>query len=386
MITNRLAAPESTEHGCLLALESNPVFLRRTKSGIVLIAWIGVLAVAAILAAFLLPALIREIDFSVARDETAMLKRIGDALQDAVQHNSYIPAQTNWADLVSTETGIAAVSLTNNARHQPRVLLVDTNGWFSNVGLPYTQTYAGTTILPLNARMIVITSLGQPLPQLDASAVSALWNVGEGNLPNAAPWTTWTGRAQDVKLQRINLTPLFVSLYLTTYASATNGAYSIGADPSLYLAPYASPSNNLSPHFFLMGTVLKLYNTATNGTVALDSSQILIRDGSFMYENNVWKSSAAGGVMPGGVDISGVVSAFLNAVPNTSAHFGATQQRLVVQSMMSYMSNYMVWADGGFTDSNMKTYLKNTLQPSMMATVQDLFMGSYYPANSSACQ
>ena len=361
-----------------------------SSNGTALIIWLGVLAVLGILTALLLPALLRETDFDVARGESATLKTLGNALQSAVQHYSYIPGHTNWAQFVAAETGMDVASITSNARHQPRDLLIDTNGWFTAVGLPYTQTYAGTTNLPLNARIIIATSLGQSLPveggTISASSFSSLWKTADGTLPTNAPWTTWKGRPEDLKLERINLLPLFATLYLSTYASATNGAYSIGTNASLYWAPYASPQSPLPPRYYLMGTSLRLYNVGTNGSINLDSSQTLIRDGSFMYAQNVWKSSAAGGTIPGGVDIAGIVNAFLNAVPNTRAAHGAAQQRLVAQAMMNYMSNYNVWAEGNFSDASIKSYLKNNVQPNMMRTVQELFMGAYYPVNAGPCQ
>ena len=60
--------------------------------------------------------------------------------------------------------------------------------------------------------------------------------------------------------------------------------------------------------------------------------------------------------------------------------------------MMNYMSNYNVWANGStaggvsFGDNTLKNYLKNTVQPNLMATVQGLYMGSYYPTNAGSCQ
>jgi hypothetical protein len=56
------------------------------------------------------------------------------------------------------------------------------------------------------------------------------------------------------------------------------------------------------------------------------------------------------------------------------------------------MSNYNVWASGStaggvsFGDNSLRNYLKNTVQPDLMSTVQGLFMGSYYPTNAGTCQ
>lgn len=349
------------------------------------------LAVLAILTVWLLPALIREIDFRVARDESATLKTLGNALQSAAQRHGYIPAETGWAETVAAEAGLAITSVATNPRRQARLLLIDTNGWFNNVSLPYTQTAAGTTNRPLNARMIIASSLGRALPlaagPLSAGEFSALWRAAEGttNFPTTGLWAGWNGRADDVKIERVYLSPLFVELGIETYvppAAAPQGLYSIGTNGTLYAAPYHSDQSPVPRAYYLQNTVLRLHRHTGN----LDSTQVLSRDGSFMYQNGIWKSSAAGGAMPGGVDIAGVVHAFLNAVPNTEARYGAAQQKLVVQSMMNYMSNYIAWADGNFTDDSLKSYLLVTVQPNMITTLQEFFQGVYYPTNASGPQ
>jgi type II secretory pathway pseudopilin PulG len=364
----------------------------RRQSGVALIAWIGVVAVIAIGIAFLLPALLREIDYSVARSESATLKTLGNALQTAIQHQSYIPYQGDWHQRVSAETGMALASITNNPRNKPRILVIDTNGWFGTELLPYTQDFAGTTNFPLNARMMIVTSLGASLPisggPVSASVFSNLWNAADGAKLTTAPWTTWSGQPQDVKVERVNLSPLFVTLRMVTHPQgAPQGLYSIGSEGGVHPAEYQNDQSPTPPRYYIQGTALRLYwYDVPTLTGHLDSTQIMDRDGSFMYENGKWRSSSAGGMMPGGVDISGIVLAFLNSVPNLNAQNGADQQRLVVLSMMNYMSNYIAWANGNFTDNNQKNYLKSTVQPNMMYTVQGLFMGAYYPVNGGACE
>jgi type II secretory pathway pseudopilin PulG len=368
--------------------------------GMMLLPWLGVLAVLAILGTVLFPMLLRETDVTVAGQETASLKTFGDSLRSAIVRNGYIPAHTNWTAVVAAEAGLDVAKVATNARRQPRILLIDTNGWFSTVPLPYTQTYSGTTNLPLNARLMIATSLGKALPltngPLNASDFSALWNAAEGttNFPTSGPWAGWNGSSGDVKLERIHLSPLFVSLYLITYSPSNgvpNGQYSIGTNTALYPAPFNSGTQPYTAHYYLQSSILRLYHAPTNSN--LDSVQILNRDGSYIYDyaDRVWKGSAVGGILPAGVDISGVVSAFISSVPNTSAQ-NANQQVLVVQAMMNYMSNYNAWASGStaggvsFGDNSLRNYLRNTVQPDLMSTVQGLFMGSYYPTNAGTCQ
>ncbi len=364
----------------------------RCESAFALIVWIGVIAVLAILAVVILPTLIRGIDFQVARDESATIRALGDAFQNTVKREGYIPAATNWAETIAAEAAMSVAAITNNPRGQPRLLLIDTGGWFTNVTLPYTQTVSGTTILPANARMLIASSLGAPLPSaltngpLGATNFAALWNAAEGttNFPMTGIWAGWSGRSEDVKLQRINLQPLFIRLqhpvtYYPTNGSSGRGLYSIGDDMNLYQAPYLI-SNTPPPAYYVQSTILRLYNDTTN----LDSTQVLNRDGSFIYRDGIWQG-LNGGAAANGVDLAGVVLAFLNAVPNTRARNGADQQRLVVQSMMNYMSNYIAWADSDFLDAGLKSDAMSA-QINMIGTLQDLFQGAYYATNASGPQ
>jgi type II secretory pathway pseudopilin PulG len=364
----------------------------RSERAFAMIVWVAVIAIIGILAAIILPLLISGKDFQVARDENTTLSVLATAFQDVVRRDAYIPAATNWADTIAVDAAMSMAAITNNPRGQPRILLIDTAGWFTNVTLPYTQMVAGNTNLPVNARMIIASSLGVPLPAaltngpLNATNFSALWNAAEGttNFPTTGVWAGWNGRSEDVKLQRIDLDPLFIGLQpLVTYPAPAGplGLYSIGNDTNLYQAQYLNLSNPPPAAYYLQSTILRLYSD----TAHLDSTQVLNQNGSFFYRDKIWQSGG-GGAVPTGVDLSGVVFAFLNAVPNTQAANGGDQQRLVVQSMMNYMSNYIAWADGGFSDTTLKNYLLNTAQPGMIGTIQDLFQGSYYPTNASGPQ
>jgi len=376
-----------------ISIQRSPA--RRRQEAASLLIWIGVFAVIAILLAFLLPALIRETDQRVAREETAVLKTLGNALQAAIKRQAAIPSHNSWADFVAAEAGFSYAAVATNPRKQPRHLLIDTNGWFSLVSLPYTQTRLGSDVNPkqTTARMMIISCLRGTLPvnagPLSATEFSNLWSAAEGtaSFPTTGLWAGWAGRSEDVKIERVDLGPLFVSLVIDTYAEEpAQGQYKIGGDTTLYPASYyytEFPTNQ--PRYYLQGTMLQLYHS-TNLSSTLDSRQLLTQSGSYLYRDQVWRGSGGGGKMPGGVDISGVVLSFLNSVPNTRAANGANQQRLVVGAMMNYMSNYNTWADGGFTDDTLKNYLKDTVQPNMYATFQGIFQGSYYPTNASGPQ
>src|SRR5713226_9164638 len=72
-----------------------------------LIEMIGVLAVIAILMAALLPALLRQMDRIAGEQEKASLKSIGDALQQSILRNRYLPSGSDWATNTAIEPGVS---------------------------------------------------------------------------------------------------------------------------------------------------------------------------------------------------------------------------------------------------------------------------------------
>ncbi len=93
--------------------------------GFSLMELIGVLAVIALLAASLVPTLIRQMDRIAGYQESAALKSLGDALNQSIRRNRYIPSHTDWASTVATESGVAVSNVTTNGRKQPRFFLID---------------------------------------------------------------------------------------------------------------------------------------------------------------------------------------------------------------------------------------------------------------------
>ncbi len=241
--------------------ERSSKFARNRQTAFTLIEMIGVLAVVAVLAGLLVPVALRHLDQIASEQEAARLQALGDALQQNILSTHSIPSYTNWATVVATQSGLDVGSVTNNFRNRPRVLLVDAGGWLSNK-LTYVQSSVGTSNLPVNARVMLVSSLGRNLPITTgmplASDFDALWNAP----PGTVPWTGWNGDPYDVKIQRVNLSPLFVKLVLTTYNSATNGQYSI--EPAPPNATNQVPFNSGFGAYFLKGTTLKLYTAATN--------------------------------------------------------------------------------------------------------------------------
>jgi hypothetical protein len=364
---------------------------RRSTGGVSLIAMIGIVAIVGIFAVVLLRELLREIDHAVSRQESAALEAQQGAIEQSIMRTGAIPGPTNWANAVAAELGAQVATVATNPRRHTRNLLVDTNGWLQSGVLPYTQTVAGVTNppQPLNARMMIVSSLGTSPPALGnypaATEFAALWNCRDGQVPTAGAWAGWNGRPADIKVKRILLDPLFVELRLVTGKSEPQyGQYSIGAAAPLLFAPRQQLSNN--PRYLLRGTMVWLY-TDVNRFSRLDARMILTKNAFYRYEDGVWKAGAVGADLPGGLDLAAVVKGFLDAIPNTNAFNGALQQTMVVDSMMAYMRGYIAWQAGsGVTRDDMLV-----MQDNMMTTCGVLFMDSlngksYFPINAGACQ
>ncbi len=149
-------------------------------SAFTLIEMIGVLAIVAVLAGLLVPVAFGHLDQIASEQETARLQALGDALQQNILTTHSISSYTNWATVVATQSGLDIGSVTNNFRNRQRVFLVDAGGWLSN-RLTYVQNSVGSSNLPVNARVMLVSSLGRNLPITTgmplASDFDALWNA-----------------------------------------------------------------------------------------------------------------------------------------------------------------------------------------------------------------
>jgi len=370
---------------------------------------IAVLAVLAIAAAVLLPMLVKELDKSTADQERATLKSFADAFQQYVLSTRTIPDQTYWYSAISSKMGVGANDVLYNAHQRAlqiansRVFLIDpalsVGLGSSPSGLAYTQanfilSVANCPTNPSCPRLMIVSSLGLPLPSTVASGVfspsghrecfSNLWYAADGTVPSDFAWNGWAGNGADVIVQRLNLAPLFVHLLVGKYNSTNTGAFSIDASAPILAA-------NIDG-YMIQGSVLGLYTNNSTGFGPY-TQQILTRDSSFVFENQVWRGNLSGGTAGGGgnnlgvMNLPDVVQQFLNAPANVNAKNGSAQQSMVVNSMLNYMSNYNVWANGNYADATMKSYLIS-LQGVMMTNLQGIYYAgtpSYYPTNPSPC-
>src|SRR6185503_16021338 len=108
--------------------------------------------------------------------------------------------------------GVDLVTVTTNPRRQSRIFYIDP-AWqigSSGAGQPYTQTDAGSVNLPVNPRVLILSSIGLPFPVSIVNGVPSvddftnIWNAADGTVP-AAALAGWSGSGDDLKVQRVNL-------------------------------------------------------------------------------------------------------------------------------------------------------------------------------------
>jgi hypothetical protein len=185
-----------------------------------------------------------------------------------------------------------------NPRKNTRILWIDADLRIGNnsSSLPYQQSSNGSVVTnasgvvvpPINPRLILISSLGPPFPSAVvtggtvATNFNALWDAPPETLPTVGPWGAWGGIGRDLRVQRIQLAPLFVRVTLHNHASPAPGRYSVDG-----LGTNTVPDGSGVNAFFIKGTVLDLL-THTN---TLDARQVLARDCSYVYNLGVWRGS-----------------------------------------------------------------------------------------------
>jgi len=386
-----------------------------------LIELIGVLAVIAVLAAVLAPAFVRQMDKLAGDQESAALKSFGDALQASILRvtpahpaNHYIPNESDWASTVATELGVDIATITNSPRRKPRFFLIDPALRTGNnsSGLPYNQTNAsgsvvtnsaGVIVPPLSPRLMILSSIGRALPTNVVSGVgsstnfNAIWDRNDAARAVPATSFAWTGWAngEDLKVQRVNLSPLFVRLILTTNVSES-AYYSIDSTNTNDKYNVPSPGRD---GYFIKNSVLYLY---TQGRTNIDSQQILTRDISFVYDQNVWRSSLTGGsFLAGSLDLGSIVDKYLDAAENPNAMYTLTnnlhgntnnfvkQQSVVVTNMIAFMSAYTNWAaryaGQGSWPHDSYWSAADSFQQSMVTAVQGQYLKNTYTPYPTPC-
>lgn len=330
--------------------------------GFSLIEVLGVMMIMAILLTALMPSVIRELDREARSRESRTVERLVDGLLQYVVRTRTVPAADALELAIATQLGIHTNDVLYNSRGLRRIFLVDPD-ITNRLTVPYAQTHLGNTnTLGNTLGIVVLSSVGAPLPAelnsgfaTNTQSFQAIWSANENQIPIGFPWT---GSGEDLCIQRINLAPLFVPLVLNydvpNQAQINEGRFTIDASATNTL-----PTLPVWVSSYIKGTVLGLHDQIGT-TNSLQAREVLQHPMSYIFQNNVWRSSLLLGptlvTLPSGTDLQAASEVFVGAPLNSTAQ-GNPQTTLeeTLVDMTSFMTNYIAWADEGFS-TNSSTY------------------------------
>jgi type II secretory pathway pseudopilin PulG len=345
----------------------------RNRRGWSLIEMVGVMGIIAIIALAVAPALLQQSIDIFRRNEARMLEQMAEGLKRSIIRNHYIPSHSDVFSVIASELGLEEAKVRFNRVNRERVYLIDYGlkiGPGSGATLPYAQTWQGSTLEPVNPRVLLISSLSEPLPLDIQSGVAqsqqafdAIWDTGENQVPTG--WI-WAGQGEDLKIQRLHLGPLFICVALNNNFTS-GGKFAVDNEASLHSM---NPGTDNFAAYYIIGTRLRL--CGSDGT--LQTTEVVRDPCMFIFENGVWRgrsSFLADSRRLGGADLQAAYELFIASPYNTNNANKSVQtktmgkispvtQAAVTQSMINYLVGYIAWAAAGFpADNNVLKNLQN---------------------------
>lgn len=260
---------------------------RGDNFGFTLIEAIGSLAIITLLASVVTISVFETVERAVRTAERRSLEVLAEGLSQYVERFHIIPGNAEWTAALAQTIEEPLTRIAVNERGNARRLLIDPNFWTTNsAALPYTQGPLGVA-RPLSPRLIILSSVGAPLPT-GSVPFQPLWDwVEQGVLPAGAPWTTWQENESQLFCERVYLGDLFHQITLQDIDGAGQGRYRVnGQGEAENNNPVAPPSGLLNT-FFLEGAELGLF-AGTQATTL----HIIREPQSFFFDRGAWRSIA----------------------------------------------------------------------------------------------
>lgn len=291
----------------------NPIAVApHTASGFTLIEVIGALAVVALLVGVTAQSGFERLKQADRATEAADLSQIITGIERAVVRTRSVPTASNWVTVVAGHLSKSTNQIAKTRQGHARVLLFDPAfriGPSVTNTLPFVQSATGS-ILPSNARAVVVSSIATALPTLTATNFAALWNAASGTLP--AGWSGWGGSASDLRIERLDFSRLFRRVILNNLDSTAAAPYGVDGTNIVTIAPLQQVEG-----WFVDTSQVNLYFN----TLALQARETLAEDTSYVFENGRWGRSVTYGTGSGSTELAELVDAFIDTpvLNNTTA-------------------------------------------------------------------
>jgi hypothetical protein len=190
----------------------------------------------------------------------------------------------------------------------------------------------GTKPIPLNNGVIAAVDF------------NTVWDLPAGSVP--PDWSSlWQLTQDDLKVQRINLTPLFHKAIVNNYDSINPGGYSVDDD-----TVQTVPSEGINT-FLVEGTVLGLHDSAGE----LETRQIVRRSCAFTFERETWRGQVFQGLKLSGDDVYNATTLFAVSPLNPQAQAGAISS-LMIDRYTDFMDRYVEWDEANFPGQGSESY------------------------------
>jgi prepilin-type N-terminal cleavage/methylation domain-containing protein len=321
-----------------------------SRKGFTMIELIGVLAIIAIAAVIVVPSFVRRADMAAQTRETSDLSTISDALVHSTLKYQRLPDETTWTNAAASWLLMSTRQIATTPRGYHRIFLVDSGGWLGMFfpGSPFTQGISGAGAAPTQARAMLVSTVSGSLPinsgRLTSAQFDAIWNLA----PNAKPvtWTNWSGKGDDLLVQRLNFQPLFHRLILVNHDDASAAKVSIGAIAPMNVTQGTGSASNIWDRWYLDGTTVGLCDSS--GTAMMKFQ--LTNDVSFVFEGSIWQDHIGGGGGDSSLamaqNFANLSAKFLSAqwYPGSN-HPGRGNQQGALTGMFDFMLMFSMWAN-----------------------------------------
>ena len=308
-----------------------------TESGFTLLEMMAVLVVLAILAGLSSDAFLVRRKRANRQTEAAELSTLSEAWLQAALRTRSLPSDTNWVDWLAVGCALPVQRIARNASGGRRQLVYDPEARFGRppAPCPFVQVATGS-LEPIRPRLVLVSSLGDDLPDLRTLSFDSLWTNAPGAFPSGWP-TSWAGESGDLLLERLDLRGRFQRLVLHNLDSGTNAPYAVSSESA------SIPVGGRMEGWFLVGSMVEL--RSADGSA--QASEVIQEADSYVFERRRWSRRVTDGPTRSG-GMGDLADQFLASPLPSGAGRSATDRAVVVDAIAQYFSAYANWGAQGF--------------------------------------